>query len=166
MHGGIEKRSRIPSEEQLLDESVGPTLEWKSLSGRLEFGKPGSSEFGPLRLNLETQELMSASSGKAVRLEPLEYQVLWLLMRAQGEEVPIDEIEEFLYRERTDEHRPDSNIITVTVGKLRRVLEVVGAPFHIPKIEGKGFGRYRLADGAGSRASDEGAFVAKEADSR
>ena len=92
---------------------------------KLEPGTAREPVFGSLALDKENQEVVIGENRQ--RLSPFEYQILWILVRAQGRPVTKPEIENFLY-ENIPDHKdlPLSNSLEVYMTRLRKILKSAG----------------------------------------
>ncbi len=100
----------------------------ETLLPKLDAGENREPVFGSLRLDLETREAFVEN--KSVELTKSEYQILWLLVRANGNIVSSEEIENFLYEDISDDQDgPLHNIIPVFLTRIRKKLD--------PLTEGK-----------------------------
>ncbi len=95
--------------------------------------------FGRLRINLSTQE--ARLDDDALDLTAFEYKVLSYFAHHPGQVVSKMELNEHLYDEDAD---PDSNVIEVIVGRLRRKLDPEGTWQPIETLRGRGY-RFRPA---------------------
>jgi len=94
-------------------------------------------EFGRLRMHLASQEAWL--DDKLLQLTAFEYKVLAYFAHHPGEVVSKMELNEHLYDEDAD---PDSNVIEVIVGRLRRKLDSGGDWQPIETLRGRGY-RFR-----------------------
>lgn len=99
---------------------------------------------GTLELDTAAQQLRLA--GNSVRLTSLEYRLLEYLMLHAGEVLSRATLQEHCYEDGDD---PDSNVLEVIIGRLRRKLDPDGSLRPIETLRGRG---YRLA----LRRADEG----------
>lgn len=92
------------------------------LMDKLNAGTLTSPQYGDVSLCLVQRQLVGVGGQKP--LTPMEFQIMWLLTRAQGGYVTRDEIMYFLY---DDEERdlPLFNSVEVMVGRIRRKLAAV-----------------------------------------
>ncbi|WP_376696337.1 response regulator transcription factor [Wenzhouxiangella sp. EGI_FJ10305] len=95
---------------------------------------------GPLAVNLSSQQV-SLHDG-AMELTTFEYKVLEYFMLHPGQVVSKMELNEHLYDEDAD---PDSNVIEVIIGRLRKKLDPEGEWQPIETLRGRGY-RFRQAD--------------------
>jgi len=93
--------------------------------------------FGPLRLNLSRQEVWL--DDRPLELTAFEYRVLAYFALHHGQVVSKMELNDHLYDEDAD---PDSNVIEVIVGRLRRKLDPEGHWQPIETLRGRGY-RFR-----------------------
>jgi two-component system response regulator PhoP len=96
---------------------------------------------GPLTVNLSSQQVRL--DGEAMDLTSFEYKVLEYFMLHPGQVVSKMELNEHLYDEDAD---PDSNVIEVIVGRLRRKLDPQGDWQPIETLRGRGY-RFRQETG-------------------
>jgi two-component system response regulator PhoP len=89
---------------------------------------------GPLVLDLATQRVLL--DGGEIDLTGFEYQLLEYLAKRQGKVVSKNELRDYLYPHDED---PDSNVIEVLVGRLRRKLDPQGARQPIETLRGRGY---------------------------
>ena len=94
----------------------------ETLLPKLEAGKNREASFGPLRLDLESKKAFVGN--ESVKLTNAEYQVLWLLVRANGAIVSSGEIENFLYEDiPEDKDIPLHNTVQVFLSRIRNKLD-------------------------------------------
>ncbi len=89
---------------------------------------------GNLTLNLDTQRAML--DGQEVELTGFEYRLLEYLAQQQGRIVSKHELYDYLYPHDTD---PESNVLTVLVGRLRKKLDPQGLRQPIETLRGRGY---------------------------
>ncbi|NOU42877.1 MAG: response regulator transcription factor [Methyloglobulus sp.] len=89
---------------------------------------------GCLTLNLETQQAMVDEI--KIELTGFEYRMLEYLAKKQGKVVSKDELRSYLYPHDAD---PESNVLTVLVGRLRRKLDPEGIRQPIETLHGRGY---------------------------
>lgn len=92
---------------------------------------------GPLTVNLSSQDVRR--DGETIELTGFEYKMLEYFVLHPGQVVSKMELSEHLYDEDTD---PDSNVIEVIIGRLRRKLDPDGAWNPIETLRGRGY-RFR-----------------------
>jgi len=92
---------------------------------------------GPLTVNLSSQEVHIDDA--PMDLTSFEYKVLEYFMLHPGQVVSKMELNEHLYDEDAD---PDSNVIEVIMGRLRRKLDPAGEWQPIETLRGRGY-RFR-----------------------
>jgi two-component system response regulator PhoP len=92
---------------------------------------------GPLQVNLSSQDVRL--DGETMELTTFEYKVLEYFMLHPGQVVSKMELNEHLYDEDAD---PDSNVIEVIIGRLRRKLDPAGDWQPIETLRGRGY-RFR-----------------------
>lgn len=115
---------------------------------KLETGVRRESVFGNLKMDIRNQSIENTQTGVTERLTKNEYQILWTLLRAQGNIITEAEISNFLYEDLPDnKDLPLSNTISVFITKLRNKLQkVVGSHIQIANEHGMGF-RLELESG-------------------
>lgn len=94
-------------------------------------------EFGPLSINLSSQDVRL--NDQLLDLTSFEYKVLEYFALHPEQVVSKMELNEHLYDEDAD---PDSNVIEVIVGRLRRKLDPEGGWQPIETLRGRGY-RFR-----------------------
>lgn len=92
---------------------------------------------GPLTVNLSSQDVRR--DGETIELTGFEYKMLEYFVLHPGQVVSKMELSEHLYDEDTD---PDSNVIEVIIGRLRRKLDPDGTWNPIETLRGRGY-RFR-----------------------
>ena len=93
--------------------------------------------FGPLTIHLSSQDVSLA--GQPLELTSFEYKVLEYFVLHPGQVVSKMELNEHLYDEDAD---PDSNVIEVIMGRLRRKIDPQGDWQPIETLRGRGY-RFR-----------------------
>ncbi len=93
--------------------------------------------FGPLTIHLSAQDV--SLHGQALELTSFEYKVLEYFALHPGQVVSKMELNEHLYDEDAD---PDSNVIEVIMGRLRRKIDPTGDWQPIETLRGRGY-RFR-----------------------
>ncbi len=93
--------------------------------------------FGPLTVNLSAQD--ARLNGELLELTSFEYRVLEYFLLHPGQVVSKMELNEHLYDEDAD---PESNVIEVIIGRLRRKLDPDGSWVPIETLRGRGY-RFR-----------------------
>jgi two-component system, OmpR family, response regulator len=96
--------------------------------------EPQPLEVGPLVLDRANR--VAARDGRDVELTPREFALLEVLASRAGEVVSRTELLQTVWEEGVD---PDSNIVDVYVGYLRRKLEAGSGPRLIETVRGVGF---------------------------
>lgn len=96
---------------------------------------------GPLEVNLSSQ--IVRMDGEPLELTTFEYKVLEYFMLHPGQVVSKMELNEHLYDEDAD---PESNVIEVLIGRLRRKLDPEGDWQPIETLRGRGY-RFRQDEG-------------------
>ncbi len=89
---------------------------------------------GYLTLNLDTQR--TQADGVDIELTGFEYRMLEYLAKRQGKIVSKDELRSYLYPHDAD---PDSNVLTVLIGRLRRKLDPDGSRQPITTLHARGY---------------------------
>ena len=95
--------------------------------------------FGPLRINLNSQTV--TLDGEPLQLTAFEYRMLEYFVLHPDTVVTKTELLEHLYDEDTD---PDSNVLEVVLGRLRRKIDPEGERKPIETLRGRG---YRFSTG-------------------
>ena len=90
--------------------------------------------FGPLRIDTSTQQVRLGEA--TLDLTAYEYRLLEYLARRAGEVIPKRELADHLYPHDED---PDSNVIEVLMGRLRRKLDPDGSLRPIETLRGRGY---------------------------
>ncbi len=93
--------------------------------------------FGPLSIHLSAQDV--TLNGQTLELTSFEYKVLEYFALHPGQVVSKMELNEHLYDEDAD---PDSNVIEVIMGRLRRKIDPQGDWQPIETLRGRGY-RFR-----------------------
>ena len=93
--------------------------------------------FGPLTIHLSAQDVFV--KGQPLELTSFEYKVLEYFVLHPGQVVSKMELNEHLYDEDAD---PDSNVIEVIMGRLRRKIDPQGDWQPIETLRGRGY-RFR-----------------------
>jgi two-component system, OmpR family, response regulator PhoP len=134
-------QERVEGLEAGADDYLPKPFEMQELSARLKallrrvIGAPqyliNCSRFV---LNLETQQVML--DDKEVELTCYEYRLLEYLAKKHGKIVSKDELRAYLYPHDAD---PESNVLTVLVGRLRRKLDPEGGNQPIETLHGRGY---------------------------
>ncbi|HEY0010414.1 MAG TPA: winged helix-turn-helix domain-containing protein [Candidatus Paceibacterota bacterium] len=96
----------------------------ENLLHKLEAGANRPPTYGPISLDIESKTVSFNGAERTEQLTKSEYQVLWLLVRAQGNSITEGEIFGFLYEDYPD-HKdlPLSNTTVVFINKLRHKLQ-------------------------------------------
>ncbi len=110
----------------------------KALVRRALGAQHSELQCGPLTFNLAAQRVKL--DDHEVDLTAMEYQMLEYMVRRKGTVVSKNELRDYLYPHDSD---PESNVIEVLVGRLRRKLDPTGTHQPIETLRGRG---YRLAD--------------------
>jgi DNA-binding response OmpR family regulator len=92
--------------------------------------------YGDVFLHLPNQFLYSVVDWE--RLSPMEYQIIWLLVRAQGGCVTYDEMVYFIYDERMKDI-PLANTIQVFICRLRKKLSSISQMVVIETFRSYGY---------------------------
>lgn len=120
------------SPEKSVDDPLNPTL-----SEKLELGEMRNAEYGPIRLDLASRTL--AMGDAAVLLSPTEYQIVWMLVRAQGNSITDAEFYNFL-KDADGTAEPKNNSIEVYIVRIRRKLqELTGGAVMIENQQKRGY---------------------------
>lgn len=90
--------------------------------------------FGPLTLNLSSQQV--SLHGETLSLTSFEYRLLEYFVMHPDQVVSKMELNEHLYDEDAD---PDSNVIEVLLGRLRRKIDPEGEWKPIETLRGRGY---------------------------
>lgn len=90
--------------------------------------------FGPLTMNLSSQDV--TLDGTTISLTSFEYRLLEYFALHPGQVVSKMELNEHLYDEDAD---PDSNVIEVLIGRLRKKLDPEGKWQPIETLRGRGY---------------------------
>jgi|GEM_PF-7107014 DNA-binding response OmpR family regulator len=97
--------------------------------------KEGKS-VGIERMDMNSKTLDVHFNGRSEHLTKKEFQVLWLLNRANGGLVDRGEIEQFLYED-ADKDSPLSNTIEAFISRVRKKIE--GSGFVITNMDELGY---------------------------
>jgi len=89
---------------------------------------------GPLGLNLSSQTVVL--DGQPLELTAYEYKLLAYLLHHRGEVLSKQVLNEHLYDEDTD---PDSNVLEVLIGRLRRKIDPESEWNPIETLRGRGY---------------------------
>lgn len=134
-------QERVEGLEAGADDYLAKPFQMEELSARLKallrrvIGAPQSLlNCGYLVLNLETQRAMV--DGQEIELTSFEYRMLEYLAQQQGKIVSKDELNDYLYPHDTD---PESNVLAVLVGRLRRKLDPEGVRNPIETVRSRGY---------------------------
>lgn len=138
-------QERVEGLETGADDYLVKPFQMEELSARLKalvrrtLGAPQLQlNCGPLTLDLAAQRV--TLNGDAVELTAMEYRTLEYLAQRRGNVVSKNELCDYLYPHDAD---PESNVIEVMVGRLRRKLAPDGVFQPIETLRGRG---YRLTD--------------------
>jgi two-component system response regulator PhoP len=138
-------QERVEGLETGADDYLVKPFQMEELSARLKalvrrtLGAPQLQlNCGPLTLDLAAQRV--TLNGDAVELTAMEYRMLEYLAQRRGNVVSKNELCDYLYPHDAD---PESNVIEVMVGRLRRKLAPDGVFQPIETLRGRG---YRLTD--------------------
>ena len=91
-------------------------------------------QYGPLRIHLARQEVVN--NQEAISLTSYEYKLLEYLVLHTGEVLSKQVLNEHLYDEDAD---PDSNVLEVLIGRLRKKLDPSGDWQPIETLRGRGY---------------------------
>lgn len=134
-------QERVEGLEAGADDYLAKPFQMEELSARLKallrrvVGAPQSLlDCGYLVLNLATQRV--TMDGQLIELTGFEYRMLEYLAQQQGKIVSKDDLADYLYPHDTD---PESNVLTVLVGRLRRKLDPDGLRNPIETLRGRGY---------------------------
>jgi len=134
-------QERVEGLEAGADDYLAKPFQMEELSARIKalirrvVGAPQSLlNCGYLILNLETQRAMV--DGLEIELTSFEYRMLEYLAQQHGKIVSKDDLRSYLYPHDTD---PESNVLTVLVGRLRRKLDPEGIRQPIETLRGRGY---------------------------
>jgi len=112
----------------------------RALLRRAGGGASDTLAFGPLQIDLTAQQARLDEA--ALELTAYEYRLLEYLARRPGSIVTKRELADYLYPHDED---PDSNVIEVLMGRLRRKIDPQGERRPIETLRGRG---YRFGAGA------------------
>jgi len=112
----------VPDEKSKTDFEV---ESWREeLASLLRFGENRIPGFGSLFLEIYSRTMTDENRRKVIRLSPMEYLILWMLVRAQGDPVPLRLIDNFIYADTQDNgDLPLSNTVKVLIQRLRKKLK-------------------------------------------
>lgn len=115
---------------------------------KLETGVSRESSFGNLKMDVRSQSIKNIQTGVSEKLSKSEYQILWILVRAQGNIITETEFSDFLYEDLPDSmDLPLSDTVKVFMTKVRRKLErIMGTEIQISTEHGMGY-RLQLESG-------------------
>lgn len=134
-------QERVEGLEVGADDYLVKPFQMEELSARLKalvrrsIGAPWSLlSCGSLTVNLETQRV--SVNDREVDLTGFEYRMLEYLARRHEQVVSRGELRDYLYPHDCD---PDSNVLDVLVGRLRRKLDPDGDRNPIETLRGRGY---------------------------
>jgi two-component system response regulator PhoP len=134
-------QERVEGLEAGADDYLVKPFQMEELSARIKalirrvVGAPQSLlNCGALTLNLETQRALL--NGQEMELTSFEYRMLEYLAQSQGKIVSKSELRDYLYPHDSD---PESNVLEVLVGRLRRKLDPEGTWHPIETLRGRGY---------------------------
>lgn len=132
---------RVEGLEAGADDYLAKPFQMEELSARIKalirrvVGAPQSLlKCGNLILNLESQKAML--DGQIVELTTFEYRMLEYLAQRYEKVVSKDELRNYLYPHDND---PESNVLTVLLGRLRRKLDPEGIRNPIETVRSRGY---------------------------
>ena len=132
---------RVEGLEAGADDYLAKPFQMEELSARVKalirrvVGAPQSLlECGALVLNIESQK--ATLDGQAIELTTFEYRMLEYLAQRYGKVVSKDELRNYLYPHDND---PESNVLTVLLGRLRRKLDPEGIRNPIETVRSRGY---------------------------
>ncbi len=134
-------QERVEGLEAGADDYLAKPFQMEELSARIKallrrvVGAPQSLlNCGYLILNLETQR--ATVDGVEIELTSFEYRMLEYLAQNHGKIVSKDDLSDYLYPHDAD---PESNVLRVLVGRLRRKLDPEGIRNPIETLRGRGY---------------------------
>lgn len=134
-------QERVEGLEAGADDYLAKPFQLEELAARIKalirrvVGAPQSLlNCGNLILNLETQRAMVG--GLELDLTNFEYRMLEYLAQRYGKIVSKDELRSYLYPHDND---PESNVLTVLLGRLRRKLDPEGIRNPIETVRSRGY---------------------------
>lgn len=134
-------QERVEGLEAGADDYLAKPFQMEELSARLKallrrvVGAPQSQlNCGNLCLNLDTQR--AQVDGVDIELTSFEYRMLEYLAQHHGKIISKETLTDYLYPHDTD---PESNVLTVLVGRLRRKLDPEGVRNPIETLRGRGY---------------------------
>jgi two-component system, OmpR family, response regulator PhoP len=134
-------QERVEGLEAGADDYLAKPFQLEELAARIKalirrvVGAPQSLlNCGNLVLNLETQRAMIG--GLELDLTNFEYRMLEYLAQRYGKIVSKDELRSYLYPHDND---PESNVLTVLLGRLRRKLDPEGIRNPIETVRSRGY---------------------------
>jgi two-component system, OmpR family, response regulator PhoP len=134
-------QERVEGLEAGADDYLAKPFQLEELAARIKalirrvVGAPQSLlNCGNLVLNLETQRAMI--DGLELDLTNFEYRMLEYLAQRYGKIVSKDELRSYLYPHDND---PESNVLTVLLGRLRRKLDPEGIRNPIETVRSRGY---------------------------
>ena len=132
---------RVEGLEAGADDYLAKPFQMEELSARLKalirriVGAPQSLlKCGNLVLNLASQQV--SLLGQPIELTAFEYRMLEYLAQRYGHVVSKDELRNYLYPHDND---PESNVLTVLLGRLRRKLDPDGTSNPIETVRSRGY---------------------------
>lgn len=132
---------RVEGLEAGADDYLPKPFQMEELSARIKalirrnVGAPQSLlKCGQLVLNLASQQVFL--DDKLVELTSFEYRILEYLAQRYGTVVSKDELHNYLY---PHDHDPESNVLTVVLGRLRRKLDPDGTRNPIETVRSRGY---------------------------
>ena len=135
-----ERTQRRDSDEAELDYFADFANDWKMLGLKLNLGTAMKPEYLGVRLDLKHRTVVSIVSGGRESLTNDEYDILWAMVRAQGNLLTLADIDILL---RTDLVKPDAlldNSHRAMISKIRSKLRrISGNTVRISNFPGRGY---------------------------
>ncbi|MBU1755222.1 winged helix-turn-helix domain-containing protein [Patescibacteria group bacterium] len=112
--------------------------QFPKLNEKLKAGVHAEPKMGPLSLDLTTKTISIEGSTKQAALTSNEYQILWMLVRAQGDVISESDIIEFMYDD-PNKDIPLYNPAEVFLHRLRKKLADITDQVTIETHRGHGY---------------------------